>query len=482
MNLIIPVIFITTALVQLGIFLSAISLLKSYSQQKSLRYWAASLILSSISILAIALGASMLSSLAKGSLFLTFANTSYFGSTVLLLYYCRSLSRPITKTYIYTSVSIVLVYALFFEFIRNHGTFIDRQIFAATAQLFIYFAQIFEIFKYKNIEKSKFINLFKITTSLELIFLILRIFFLLIDDYGNIDSLKDVPVIPLILLWALLIINIWSYISIYGFWNEKMTALSTERQIENSKIKKLLEEKYKLINSLMTANKTALSGALSASIAHEINQPLGAIKINSQHLDLLIKNKKEKDLVKNIIKDNDRAAKIISTLKGIFTSKNPIYRTIQFDTYLESLKPFFLEAVKGKNISFKFKLNSNASVNINPDEISQALSNIILNSIEALSKTSRKIKIIEIKTQTVGNKLRCSILDNGPGIHKELIHKIFDLYQTSKKESAGIGLWLAQHIISKHKGNITLNKSYKKGAEFIIELPMINHSQSITKK
>ena len=63
-----------------------------------------------------------------------------------------------------------------------------------------------------------------------------------------------------------------------------------------------------------------------------------------------------------------------------------------------------------------------------------------------------------------------------------MIHKIFDLYQTSKKEGAGIGLWLAQHIISKHKGNITLNKSYKKGAEFIIELPMINHSQSITKK
>ena len=161
MNLIIPVIFITTALIQLGIFLSAMSLLKSYPHEKSLRYWASSLILSSFSILAIAIGASMLSSLAEGSFFLTLANTMYFVATMLLLFYCRSLSTPITKTYIKTSVGIILLYGILFEIVRNDGTFIDRQIFAAVTQLLIYIAQIFEIFKYKNKEKSKFINLFK---------------------------------------------------------------------------------------------------------------------------------------------------------------------------------------------------------------------------------------------------------------------------------------------------------------------------------
>jgi len=242
---------------------------------------------------------------------------------------------------------------------------------------------------------------------------------------------------------------------LYEFYN-------TETKVKNPSTQAILE---KIITKQYPAKNF-----YESMKAFKANNP----GVNSE-FDFLIKNKKEKDLVKNIIKDNDRAAKIISTLKGIFTSKNPIYRTIQFDTYLESLKPFFLEAVKGKNISFKFKLNSNASVNINPDEISQVLSNIIRNSIEALSKTSKKTKIIEIKTQIVRDKLRCSISDNGPGVKKELIHKIFDLYQSSKKEGAGIGLWLSKHIITKHKGNITLNKSYKKGAEFIIELPIINH-------
>lgn len=93
--------------------------------------------------------------------------------------------------------------------------------------------------------------------------------------------------------------------------------------IENTKIKLLLKEKYTLINSLIIANKTAISGALSASIAHEINQPLGAMKTNSQHLNLLLKSKKEKMLIKNIIQDNDKAATIVKTLKGIFQITNP---------------------------------------------------------------------------------------------------------------------------------------------------------------
>jgi len=476
LNLIIPVIFITTALIQLGIFINLISLIKIYPNEKTLKYWAGALVTSASGVILIAVGSTLMESLARGTFFLTLANAIYFSSTILLLFYCRSLSQPITKKYIKYSLCIILIYTVLFEIVRHKNSFIDRQIFAASSQFFIYVAQVFELYRYKNKEKSKFISIFKISLVIELLLLIIRIAILVSQDYGFIDSLNEVPLIPLSLLWGLLIINIWSYISIQGFWTERIASLNTTKQIENTKIKKLLEEKYKLINSLMTANKTALSGALSASISHEINQPLGAIKINSQHLDLLIKTKKEKDLIKNIIKDSDRAAKIISTLKGIFTNKNSTYSTIQFDTFIESLRPFFIEAVKGKNIAFKFNLNSNASVTINPDEITQALSNIIRNSIEALSKISKKTKIIEIKTQIVRDKLCCSVSDNGPGVNKELIHKIFDLYQSSKKEGAGIGLWLSKHIITKHKGNITLNKSYKKGAEFIIELPIINHA------
>jgi C4-dicarboxylate-specific signal transduction histidine kinase len=295
---------------------------------------------------------------------------------------------------------------------------------------------------------------------------------LLSNDYGLIDNLKDVPMIPAAMLWLLLIVNVWSYISINGYWTEKIASWNTKNLIENTKVKKLLNEKYKLINSLMTANKTAISGALSASIAHELNQPLGAIKINSQHLDLLLENKKEKKLIKNIIQDNDRAAKTITTLKGIFTNNEVVYETIKFDTFIESLKPFFIHAATEKNISINFLLNSSVSTTISREQIRQVLTNLLQNSVEVLSKTKKTNKSIQIKTYVNKNNLVLSISDNGPGVNARIKNKIFELYESSKKDNIGLGLWLAKYIISKHKGTISLNTKYRKGAEFLIELPI----------
>ncbi len=471
MNLIIPIIFITIAIIQLGIFVNSISLIRIYPDEKAIRYWAASLLSSSIGITCIALGSAILQSLARGSLFLTFSNIIFFTSTIWLIFYSKSLKYKISNKDIKLYSIIVIAYGIGFEVVRQNGNFIDRQLFAASCSFLAYLVLLVEIKKQKLYKNSNYLKIFYATTFIEFILLLVRILILLNNDYGFIDSLNEIPVAPLAMLWLMLIVNIWSYIAINGYWTEKIASSSTANLIENTKIKILLSEKYKLINSLMTANKTAVSGALSASIAHELNQPLGAIKINAQHLDLLLKNKKEKTLIKNIIQDNDMAANIIATLKSAFTN-NPIYQIIKFDTYIESLKPFFIQAASEKNISIKFSLNTSASVSINPDQIRQALSNLLQNSIEALSKTKKTNKLIQIKTFIKNNKLVCSISDNGPGVNKRIKNKVFELYESSKNGNMGLGLWLTKYIISNHKGTVGLNMKYQKGAEFSIELPI----------
>jgi signal transduction histidine kinase len=334
-----------------------------------------------------------MTSLDRGSFFLTLSNTIYFISLVLMIFYTKSLKEEITDQHVKIYTLLIIFYAIGFEIIRNKGNFIDRQIFSACMAFIVYFVLLLEIKERKLFRDSYYLKIFAITTFAEFILLIARIIVLLSSDYGFIDSLNDVPLTPAALLWVLLIVNIWSYISINGYWSEKMAALNTKNIIENTKIKSLLDEKYKLINSLMTANKTAISGALSASIAHEINQPLGAMKINTQHLNLLLKNKKEKMLIKKIIQDNDRAAKIVTTLKGIFSNNNPIYRAAAFDLLIASLVPFLEESTKERNIRIKFLLNAHVIVNINPDELRQVLSNLIQNSIDALSLISKKSSV-----------------------------------------------------------------------------------------
>jgi signal transduction histidine kinase len=475
LNFLIPFIFITIALIQIGIFINSISLVKIYPEEKSLKYWSKSLILSSLGILGVAVGLLVMTSLDRGSFFLTLSNTIYFISLVLMIFYTKSLKEEITDQHVKIYTLLTIFYAVGFEIIRNKGNFIDRQIFSACLISIVYLVLLLEIKEKKLFRESYYLKIFAITTFTEFILLIARIIVLISSDYGLINSLNDVPLIPAALLWVLLIVNVWSYISINGYWSERISNLNTTNLIENTKIKLLLNEKYKLINSLVTANKTAISAALSASIAHEINQPLGAMKTNSQHLNILIKGKKEKILIKNIIKDNDRAAKIITTLKSMFSSNKSIYRPEIFDTFVQSLEPIFKESIKEKNIKIKFLLNSSAKVNMNTDELRQVFSNLIQNSIDALSLTSKKNKVIEIKTFTKNNKLFCSVTDNGPGISRKMQGKIFKLYESSKISNSGIGLWLSKYIITRHKGSLSVNKAYLSGAEFLIELPISNN-------
>ena len=475
MNITIPFIFFTIAIIQIGIFINSISIIKIYPNEKALKYWAGSLILSSIGITAIALGAMMAASLHRGTFFSTISNTIHFISIISLIFYAKNLKEEITAKDKKVFTLLTIFYFFGFEIIRKNGDFIDRQTFTACMGVIAYFVLLLEIKQQKLFNDSYYLKVFAITSIIEFILIIIRVIVLLSNDYGFIDSLNDAPLIPTLLLWILLMVNVWSYISINGYWTERISNLNTTNLIENTKIKLLLNEKYKLINSLVTANKTAISAALSASIAHEINQPLGAMKTNSQHLNLLIKGKKEKILIKNIIKDNDRAAKIITTLKSMFSNNKSIYRSEIFDTFVQSLEPIFKESIKEKNIRIKFLLNSSAKVNMNTDELRQVFSNLIQNSIDALSLTSKKNKVIEIKTFTKNNKLFCSVTDNGPGISRKMQGKIFKLYESSKISNSGIGLWLSKYIITRHKGSLSVNKAYLSGAEFLIELPISNN-------
>ncbi len=475
MNITIPFVFFTIAIIQIGIFINSISIIKIYPKEKALKYWAGSLILSSIGIIAIAAGAMLAASLHRGTFFSTVSNTIHFISIISLIFYAKNLKEKTTAKDNKIFTLLTIFYFFGFEVIRKNGDFIERQTFTACMGAIAYFVLLLEVIQQKLFNDSYYLKVFAITSFIEFILLIIRVIVLLLNDYGFIDSLNDAPLFPVLLLWILLMVNVWSYISINGYWTERISNLNTTNLIENTKIKLLLNEKYKLINSLMTANKTAISGALSASIAHEINQPLGAMKINSQHLNLLLKSKKEKILIKKIINDNDRAAKIITTLKGIFLNNNPTYQPERFDIFIVSLEPFIKELIREKNIRIKFLLNSSVRVNMNPDEIRQVLSNLIQNSIDALSLTSKKNKTIEIKTSVKNSKLICSVSDNGPGISKKMQSKLFALYESSKISNAGIGLWLSNYIITKHKGSLILKKTSTNGAEFIIELPVTNN-------
>lgn len=236
------------------------------------------------------------------------------------------------------------------------------------------------------------------------------------------------------------------------------------------------EKEKLLIDSLVWANKTAETGALSASIAHELNQPLGAVQINSEFMKLLLANGRVdesqlRDLAEKIVKDNLRAGSIIQSLRSIFNDENPNSSPIDLGDIVQSVLQITTPEISRRNINVKLTLVSKTIVLANAPEIQQVILNLLNNAIQALSTNEQASKEITIETSSHAQKIELAITDNGPGIPKEKQAKLFELASSGKRSGMGLGLWLCKQIVMRNRGTITHQSVPTGGTRFVIELP-----------
>ena len=136
--------------------------------------------------------------------------------------------------------------------------------------------------------------------------------------------------------------NTLAYIAIGGYWSERIALASAQSQNENEEIKSLLIERENLISNLLKANKTAATGALSASIAHELNQPLGASQLNIQFLQKKLSEghlttEQNQEILTALLADNQRATNIIQSLRSIFSDGKIGVERIDITDLVESV-------------------------------------------------------------------------------------------------------------------------------------------------
>jgi signal transduction histidine kinase len=256
---------------------------------------------------------------------------------------------------------------------------------------------------------------------------------------------------------------------LFALWNKKLK--KDKLQIEN-----LLYERQSMISTLLKANKTATTGALSASIAHELNQPLGASNINIQFLKSKLENGQlSPELCKEILdalqSDNERAANIVRSLRSIFieddldTSKVNISATIR--TVLDIVKP----ELKEKNIQIECYVDPSLEIKITSTELRQVILNLVNNAIQALTNSATVNPLISIDACQHSDTVQIKVTDNGPGILKIDQANLFEILISTKQSGMGLGLWLCQYMISRHSGSIHYEDALGGGARFVIKLP-----------
>ena len=246
-------------------------------------------------------------------------------------------------------------------------------------------------------------------------------------------------------------------------------------------LKQLLEEREEIIRQLTLFNKTAGMGALVASLAHELNQPLSVIQTNAGMIELVLNDHEAKlnqdtridKALTGLRNANQRAATIISTLRNMFGQGPKTISSFDFNELVDDVLLLCQPTFSRQGIQVQIQLHSE-TLNFTGDksQLQQVLLNLITNAIEAFPATFVGLKNITIQTNIENNRIVMSVADNGVGISPEIEAVVFELLRTNKESGMGIGLWLSKTIIDSHQGTISFTTRANEGTRFVVTLPL----------
>ena len=471
--------FIAFSLIGLGLFLSALYQYRANGASGYGIYWPLSVGIFSLSSFSFGIA------LWTHPFFLTIANTSFIVSVFLLIFLYRSWNqKPFTKIQTLFLWLIPVFIFFFYDYLRvMPGTFKHRVSLITITQEILLIWQIWELRKHYKIDRTIVVRWLIFLTAFTLVGEICRTLWVLFGSTQTNFFLYAQDALAMTLLWIGYGSTILVYVALGSFYLEKQVrkenqianALKSTKE-ENEKITELLKEKERLIYGLLKANKTAATGALSASIAHELNQPLGASNLNIQFLKMKLEKgvlnpELGKEVLDSLEEVNKRAATIVKSLRSIFNDSNASAEEVPVSELITKVLDIVTPELRSKNIQIQLRVDDDLIMKVNSAEIEQVILNLLNNAGQSLANSGTLQRRITIEAIKVERSIRLSITDNGTGVPIEFKPQLFELLSTTKQTGMGLGLWLCKHIVTRYGGSIHYEDAIGGGARFIVELP-----------
>ncbi len=235
-----------------------------------------------------------------------------------------------------------------------------------------------------------------------------------------------------------------------------------------------------LTYELAQMNRFATAGEMSASIAHELRQPLAAIaSYGSAALNWL--KKKVPDLnearaaLEDIVRESHRADDVIKSVRAMFRHESPARAPINLNELIQDVMTITARQINSNNIVLNANLTDNPPpmVMADPVQLQQVILNLIVNAVDAMSRPGHWARILQIGTQVrPDGTVVTRVTDSGPGVDPKAVEKMFQHFFTTKPSGMGMGLPICKTIVEAHGGTLTASPSKPHGMEFLIVLPL----------
>jgi PAS domain S-box-containing protein len=230
--------------------------------------------------------------------------------------------------------------------------------------------------------------------------------------------------------------------------------------------------------ALAHANRITTMGQLTASIAHEVNQPISAVVTNAQAalrwLDMQPPDLQEvRQALGRIVKDGRRAGDVIGRIRALIAKAPPRKDRLDINTTILEVVALTRTEMHRNGVSLRTRLVPDLPfVQGDRVQLQQVMLNLILNAVEALSGTGGGLRELLISSEYGGpNGVRVAVRDSGPGMTPESFEHLFDAFYTTKHGGMGMGLSICRSIIEAHGGRIWATTNIPQGAAFQFALP-----------
>ncbi len=232
------------------------------------------------------------------------------------------------------------------------------------------------------------------------------------------------------------------------------------------------------MSELAHVTRFSTAGELTASISHEINQPLGAILTNVETLQLMLKSPAPdmdgiREIVSDIWRDDKRASEVIQHLRSLLKKAPFEPKHVDLNEIVGETIDFLSAQAVAQQVDLRSAI-SPSPLPIRGDRIQlqQVILNLIVNAIDVMSDIPTSKRQITIWTARHDEFAQVAVEDAGPGIPPDRLKEVFQPFFTTKAHGMGMGLSIARTIVEAHNGMIWAENQVPKGAVFRIRLPL----------